>query len=89
MKLNDKHRSLIASAFVGGYDEDHTKGKNRSLCCAPDALKACVAIVGKRNAEKLRWLFYNELGCGGWDDAAFHAAQEQYFLDKIAALEAL
>lgn len=91
MKLTDKHRSMIASAFVAAFD--HCSGivenNRRSLCCAPDALAACSRIVGERHAEKLREFFLDSLGCAGWTDREYQDVQEQYFLDKIAALEAL
>ena len=90
MKLNDRHRSLIASAFVGAFDHaaaDVGENKRRSLCCSADRLKACARIVGKTNASRLLTFFYEELGCCGWKDAGYQALQEQYFLDKITALE--
>lgn len=92
MKLTDKHRSLIASAFVAAFDHrtaDANENKRRSLCCSPDSLVACGVIVGKANAEKLQTFFYESLGCCGWKDSDYQAVQEQYFLDKISALDAL
>jgi hypothetical protein len=90
VKLNDKHRSMIATAFVAAYDNTigTAECKRRSLCCAPDADEACARIVGKAGA-RLRFLFYNELGCVGWSDPDYQDVQEQYFLDKISALEEL
>lgn len=92
MKLNDQHRSMIASAFVAAYDSFAStveENHDRSLCCAPDATEACARIVGKRKAEKLRTFFYESLGCAGYSDKEYQDEQRQYFLDKISALEAL
>jgi hypothetical protein len=85
MKLTDKHRSMIASAFVAGYN----LGAGVSLCCAEDATEACAAIIGKRKAEALRTFFYEGLGCAGSSDGEYRDAQEQYYLDKISTLEDL
>jgi hypothetical protein len=91
MKLSDKQRSMIATAFVAAFEHDLgiVECKRRSLCCAPDALAACARIVGKRKASALQTFFYESLGCVGWTDAEYHALQEDYFLDKIAAMETL
>jgi len=91
MRITYKHRSMIASTFVAAFD--HATGTNenkrRSICCSSDALEACVSIVGKTNAKRLRAFFYSELGCCGWEDKCYQDVQEQYFLDKIANLEYL
>lgn len=91
MKLNNNHRSMIASAFVAAYD--HATGvdenKRRSLCCSPDSPVACARIVGPRAAGKLQSFFHEELGCCGWKDTEYQELQEQYFLDKISVLETL
>ncbi len=91
MKLTNEHRSLIATAFVAAFDytDDPVEMKRRSLCCGPDSLDACARIVGKKHAEKLQAVFYERLGCCGWKDKEYQAAQEQYFLDKIADLDEL
>lgn len=91
MKLNDQHRSMIASAFVAAYNTfDIAEAKARSLCCGPTCSAACAAIVGERNAERLRTFVYESLGCAGApSDPEYHARTEQYYLDKIAALEEL
>jgi hypothetical protein len=92
MKLTDKHRSLIASAFVAAFDHRSSTpvNKRQSLCCAPDALDACAVIVGKRKAGVLWAFFYESLGCAGYPrDPEYHAEQEQYYLDKISAMETL
>ena len=90
MKITDEQRSMIASAFVGAFefgisvDDAH----RRSLCCASDKLAACARIVGKRKADALADFFYEELGCYSRHPED-QAEYEQYFLDKIAALETL
>ena len=91
MKITDKMRSMIATAFVGAFD--HGLGidecKRRSLCCARDCVTACARIVGKRYANKLQTFFYESLGCGGSPYSEDQEQNEQYYLDKIAALETL
>jgi hypothetical protein len=96
MKLTDKHRSLIATAFVAAFDYAIAPAecKRRSLCCSKPvaSYNVCLQIVGGRShraAIHLRNFFYEELGCGGWRDRDYQDVQEQYFLDKISALETL
>lgn len=84
MKITDEMRSLIASAYV------NCRGASEhSLCCAPDRIQACAAIVGQRFAERLaRWI-YESSGCQWWDDQEFRDRDEQYNLDKISQLREL
>jgi hypothetical protein len=94
MKLNDNHRSMIASAFVAAFDSDLPvhEAKRRSLCCSGHiaSYNTCRQIVrGHRAAIALRDFFYEELGCCGWKDKCYQDLQEQYFLDKISKLEYL
>lgn len=91
MKLTNEQRSMIASTFVGAFDHDlgNVECKRRSLCCAGDAMAAAARIVGKAKAGALVTFFYENLGCGGWRDKEYQDTQEQYFLDKIAALDEL
>jgi hypothetical protein len=96
MKLNDKHRSMIASAFVAAFDSDLPvhEATRRSLCCCGHikSYDTCLQIVGGRShraASNLRDFFYEELGCCGWKDKCYQDVQEQYFLDKISAMETL
>lgn len=91
LQLTDDHRSMIASAFVGAYDYGVGSeiNRQRSLCCANDALEACTAIVGEDYANALHSFVYEGMGCCGWRDADYQATNEQYFLDKIAELKQL
>ena len=92
LKLTDEQRSMIASAFVSAYDHsiDIAENKRRSLCCGGAAAVAASAqIVGARHAEKLVSFFYESLGCGGWLDPETQERNEQYYLDKISAMDEL
>ena len=96
MRVTDRMRSMIATAFVGAFDSDlpvHV-AKRRSLCCCGHlkSYYTCLQIVGGRSqraALALRDFFYEELGCCGRRDKEYQDLQEQYFLDKIADLETL
>lgn len=95
MRITDKQRSMIASAFVGAFQFVEDRNDQRrdqrifSLCCSADCVEACARIVGKRAAKKLQRFFYEDLGCGGYERRDRHDEQEQYFLDKISCLESL
>lgn len=60
LRFTQEQASMVATALV-----DAIGRRDVSLCCAPDALEACAAIVGKRRAQELRDWFYESLGCTG------------------------
>lgn len=77
LPLTDEQQSMLATAFLAGLQDSRF-----SLCCAPDALAACAAIVGTKFAAALHAFAYESLGCGVRFVDGF--IDEDYYLEKIA-----
>jgi len=89
LEITEDMRSMIATAFVHAFTPE---GSDASLCCADDAIEACMQIIGADRpyaaafASKLRTWVYEEMGCEAFDDPSYNDDVEQRYLDKITEL---